>query len=132
MTTEPLAQLPGMEDPPDEKDVRQLVDTFGRKEAIVLGWSKAKAKTVLEGLQREKALLEFRTATRAGQDEAGLVKPRPVMDGVRRDAADYLEQAIARGPVEVALALSWAVLDLQDDEQKRLAGWLVKLLRGQA
>jgi hypothetical protein len=108
------------------------VDTFGRKEAVVLGWSRAKATTTLEGLKREKGLIEYRAATRAGVDEAGLVKPRPVMDWVRRDAADYLEQAISRGSVETALALSWAVLDMQDDEQRRLAGWLVKLLRGQA
>jgi hypothetical protein len=124
--------LPGLDDPPEETTVRALVDVFGRSEAIVRKWTRAKAKVTLDGLRREAALIEHRSATRAGADEAGLTKPRPVQDGVRRDAADYLEQAIARGPVEVALALSWAVLDMQDDEQKRLAGWLVKLLRGQA
>jgi hypothetical protein len=120
-----------MDDPPDESVVRALVDLFGRSEAIVRRWSRAKAKVTLDGLRREAALISHRSATRAGADEAGLTKPRPVMDAARIDAADWLEQAINRGSVETALALSYAVLDMQDDEQRKLAEWMVKKFRGE-
>lgn len=123
--------LPGMEDPPDEDVVRELVRDFQRSEAIVRGWSRAKAQTVLDGLRREAAIVAHKAAVAAGADEAGLARPRPVSDPERLDAAEYLEQTLARGPFETALALSYAVMAMQDGEQRKLAEGLVKRFRGQ-
>jgi hypothetical protein len=124
-----IDQLPGMEDPPDAATVAELVGTFKRSEAIVGRWSKAKAETILNGLRREAALAANKAAARAGADPAGLDKPRPVSTPERLMAADYLEQALVRGPFEVALALSYAVMDLQNDEQRRLASFMVGKFR---
>jgi hypothetical protein len=123
--------LPGIEDPPDEDTVRELVTVYKRSEAIVRSWSRAKAQAVLHGLRREEAIVANKAVVQAGADEAGLTRPRPVTDMERLDAAEFLEQALARGPFETALALSFAVMAMQDAEQKKLAGWLVKRFRGE-
>jgi hypothetical protein len=116
-----------MGEPPDEAVVWALVREHKRDEKIVRGWSRAKAQAVLDGLRREAAIVARHAAVKAGSDvgeELGRVS-----DPVRINAADWLEQALVRGSAEIALALSFAVLEMQPDEQRRLAEHMARKFR---
>lgn len=126
-----LEQLPGMEDPADEATVRALVDSYGYKEAAVLGWGRARAVTVLDARRREEHAILLKQAAEAPAGDAPPPPPRATTGLHREVAAQYIDAALARpdAPDALYFAVSYGVWEFDDSEIRRLAGYVAKALR---
>jgi hypothetical protein len=113
---------------PDALTVEAL-EAYGYKAAAVRKWSREKALVALDARRKEESIARRRALRRAGEEEESIAprgQPIPVM---RLQAAVELERE--QSVDELAQGLSYTVHQLTDDEVRRLAGWLVKLFRGQ-
>lgn len=126
------AQLPGMEDPPDERTVRELVDRFGFKEEKVLTWGRSRAEVTVQTKRKEEAIAVRKAAEAAGEEVPSHAAKRPVSGAEKLTAAEYLERALASDTDSQYLAVSYGVFDLDEAEVRKLAGWLAKRFRGEA
>jgi hypothetical protein len=115
-------------DAPDAATVEALV-AYGYAEKAVRRWSPEKAMVALDARRKEEAIAKRRALRRAGEQEENIAprgQPIPVM---RLQAAVELERE--QSVDELVQGLAYTVHQLTDDEVRRLAGWLVKLFRGQ-
>jgi hypothetical protein len=115
-------------DAPDALTVEAL-EAYGYKAAAVRKWTPEKALVALDARRKEEAIARRRALRRAGEEEEAIAprgQPIPVM---RLQAAVELERE--QGVDELVQGLAYTVHQLTDDEVRRLAGWLVKLFRGQ-
>jgi len=105
----------------------QKLEAFGFDPKKVREWSAARAKTVLRITEREERIAQYRLA--AAQGQATDDNPVPVpMDWERLDAAEWLEEAMAR-PSTLWIAVMYATGQMLPDEVRRLAEHMVKRFR---
>ena len=119
-----------------EEQVRELV-MFHYRAEVVRKWTYEKAGVKLNRLRKKAHRnAQHGAAVARDIDRADGVEPplRGVTNAISRDmAADTLVQALrSSDPHEISDALADAAHRLDDDEARRVAGYLVKLFKGQA
>jgi hypothetical protein len=106
--------------------VVQMLEGYGYKGDLVRGWSAARARVVLATTQREERIALARANAEAADDAADA----PPLDCLRADAAAFIEEC--KGVREKAMAVSYAICHMTNDEVVKLAAHMVKRFRGQA
>jgi NAD(P)-dependent dehydrogenase (short-subunit alcohol dehydrogenase family) len=117
---------------PDAVTVEAL-EAYGYKAAAVRKWTREKALVALDARRREEAIARRRALKRAEEEgresEAAPARGQP-LGFIRLEAAKYLEQPMSID--DLSQAVAYSVCHLTDAEVKRLAGYLIRLFRGEA
>ena len=114
-----------------EASIVRALESFGYRAEAVRLWTREKASTTLYRCKKEEAIA-LRRAAAAAVAVDGTAQRGQVSELERRVAADSLSQALALGSDEVLQSVAASVYCLTDAELKELAGYLVRLYRGQA
>lgn len=131
-----LFDAPAVVEKPTGATIRAL-EGFGFKADAVRKWSKGKAEAKLHECKKQQAIdLAKSKSTAAAIEEEG-VPPDPIKGRAPTpiccDAADYIEEALAKGnALEIMFAVRAAVYCLADARTKKLADHLARVLRGAA
>lgn len=113
---------------PVNPDIVKELERFGYKPEKVQNWTTERATAVLEMVRKEQNLQKQRSAAKAGDPTTPKRgQPTPME---RLNAAAYLEQC--RNPADLNQALLYCGCYLTDDETKRVAGYFIRLFRGQS
>lgn len=115
---------------PPAKVVR-LLESYGYRAEAVRRWTPEKAATVLNACKKEEAIALRRAAAVAKRQDETAPRGQPSLVE-RMEAAASLEQALSGGGDDLFQGIAYTVYVLRDDEARRLAGWLVRLYRGEA
>lgn len=113
---------------PSPAKVKALVQVWGCCEKRVAKWTAARVAAEVLWWNRAQCLWLNRLRT---QNEEPRMSFAYGKHREREDAAQYLEQARAEEGDAVWMAIGTAAAALTDDEAERLAGYLIRLLRGE-
>lgn len=116
-------------DRPDTATVKEL-ERYGFKAESVRKWSPEKAETQLGHCRAEERIALRQAEDRARQQEEHVPRGQPTLME-RQSAASCIEQAQDKGIEELSQCMAYSLYALSDDETKRLAGYLIRLMRGQ-
>jgi hypothetical protein len=115
---------------PDVKTVR-LLEGFGYRAEAVRLWTAEKAFTTLQACRKEQKIALARAERTAVEQEDSVPRGQP-SQVERLAAAACIEQATTEGIDELHQCVCYSLYALRDDELKRLAGFVVRVMRGQA
>ncbi|MCE9566552.1 MAG: hypothetical protein K8U57_31395 [Planctomycetes bacterium] len=114
---------------PDPKVVR-LLEGYGYRAEAVRLWSPEQANTTLNSCKKEQAIALRRADDVARAQEESVPRGQPSWVE-RQEAAANIEQAQGEGIDELHQRVCYSLYALRDDELKRLAGHLIRLMRGE-
>ena len=109
------------------KQVRLLEGYSYRREAV-RKWTREKAEQVLRRCQQEERIALNRSRAKAAEQD-GATSRGQVSALERAVAAVAMEEAVAEGSDETLQVMSASLYVLTDDETKRLAGYLIRVMR---
>lgn len=109
--------------------IHELED-FGYKREAVSEWSYEKAYTILQAKKMERRIALQRAATTAQEIDGTVVRGRCGRPE-RLTVAAYVDEAGMHGTDELLVALMYSLYALSEDELKRLAGYMVRVYRGE-
>lgn len=116
-----------------EDEVRELVDCYALDEKRVRAWDRTKVQVMLDSHRRADAITRRRAAkaAEAFEDDAA---PAPVSEPSaleRQVAADFLEGALKGDLWQLQAGLLCVSHAFTCDEVRRVAGYFVRMLRGE-
>jgi hypothetical protein len=107
-----------------------LLEGFGYRPEAVRRWTTEKAETVLRNCQREERIVLARAARLAGE-QGGETTRGQCSIPERINSAVFIEQQLDRGGAdELTQAVAYTIYALTDGETRRLAGYIVRVLKG--
>lgn len=108
--------------------VVQQLEGYGYAKEKVRKWTVEHANTVLNTCRKRDAIALRRAQQTAREQDQDAPRGQPSLVE-RQEAAAFIEQQ--RGPNDLLTAVSMTAYCLTDDELGRLAGYFVRLFRGQ-
>jgi hypothetical protein len=121
-----------VESPPELATTAQvrLLEGFLYRSEHVRRWTREKAETVLRACQREERIVLARAAALA-KEQGGETSRGSASIPERINSACFIEQQLgAGGADELTQAVAYTLYALTDGETRRLAGYIVRVLKG--